>query len=71
ADTVMIGEVGLSGELRMVSQMTSRLKEAANLGFKRAIVPRRIRASEAWPGGLEVVEARSLRDALRTALIAD
>jgi DNA repair protein RadA/Sms len=71
ADTVMIGEVGLSGELRMVSQVTSRLKEAANLGFKRAIVPRRIRSSEAWPPGLEVIEARSLKDALKAALISN
>jgi DNA repair protein RadA/Sms len=71
ADTVMIGEVGLSGELRMVSQMTSRLKEAANLGFKRAIVPRRIRSSEPWPPGLEVIEARSLKDALKAALISN
>jgi DNA repair protein RadA/Sms len=67
----MIGEVGLSGELRMVSQMTSRLKEAANLGFKRAIVPRRIRSSEPWPPGLEVIEARSLKDALKVALISN
>ena len=71
ADTVMIGEVGLSGELRMVSQINSRLKESANLGFKRAIVPRRIRTGEAWPTGLEVVEARSLREALKLALISE
>jgi DNA repair protein RadA/Sms len=55
----------------MVSQVTSRLKEAANLGFKRAIVPRRIRSSEAWPPGLEVIEARSLKDALKAALISN
>ena len=34
ADTVLIGEVGLSGELRMVGQMPARLREAAKLGFK-------------------------------------
>jgi DNA repair protein RadA/Sms len=41
------------------------------LGFKRAIVPRRIRSSEAWPPGLEVIEARSLKDALKAALISN
>ncbi len=40
ADTVLIGEMGLSGELRMVGQMPARLREAAKLGFKSAIVPR-------------------------------
>ena len=69
ADTGLIGEVGLSGELRMVGQMTARLREAANLGFKTAVVPRRLRRSEPWPGGIEVVEARSLREALGQALV--
>lgn len=69
ADTVLIGEVGLSGELRMVSQMPARLKEAAGLGFKTAIVPRRMRQGEPWPGGINVVEARSLRQALESALL--
>ncbi len=69
ADAVLIGEVGLSGELRMVSQMSARLREAAKLGFKRAIVPRRLRKGERWPGGIEVLEARSLREALKHALL--
>jgi predicted ATP-dependent serine protease len=61
ADAVLIGEVGLSGELRWVGQMSARLREAANLGFKTAIVPRRVRRSEKFPEGIEIVEARSLR----------
>jgi DNA repair protein RadA/Sms len=71
ADTVLIGEIGLSGELRAVGQMTARLKEASNLGFKSAIVPRRIRKTEPWPEGIEVMEARSLREALKLALVAN
>ena len=68
ADTVMIGEVGLSGELRMVGQMGTRLREAAKLGFRHAIVPKRIQHSgEPWPEGIRVLEARSLRDALALA----
>ena len=39
--TVLIGEVGLGGEIRTVSQPMPRLKEAAKLGFKRALVPKR------------------------------
>ena len=69
ADTVLIGEIGLSGELRMVGQMPARLREAAKLGFKTAIVPRRLRKGEPWPEGIEVVEARSLRQALEAALV--
>jgi DNA repair protein RadA/Sms len=70
ADTVFIGEIGLSGELRMVGQMTARLKEAAQLGFKTAIVPRRLRRGEPWPEGIRVVEARSLREAISQALVS-
>jgi DNA repair protein RadA/Sms len=69
ADLVLIGELGLSGELRMVSQINARLREAANLGFKSAVVPRRLHRKESWPGGIEVTEARSLREALKLALI--
>jgi DNA repair protein RadA/Sms len=69
ADTVFIGEVGLSGELRMVGQMPARLREAAKLGFKTAIVPKRLRKTEPWPTGIEVVEARSLREALEHGMV--
>jgi len=71
ADTVLIGEVGLSAELRMVGQMAARLREAANLGFKTALVPRRMRSGEPWPEGIQVVEARSLRQALDLALLSE
>jgi DNA repair protein RadA/Sms len=71
ADAVLIGEVGLSGELRMVGQMPARLREAANLGFRTAIVPRRLRRGEPWPDTLQIVEARSLRQALDAALVSE
>ena len=71
ADTVMIGELGLSGELRMVGQMPARLHEAAKLGFKMAIVPARLRRSEPWPEDIQVIEVRSLRQALEQALLKD
>jgi DNA repair protein RadA/Sms len=69
ADLVLIGELGLSGELRMVGQINARLREAASLGFKTAIVPHRINRKEKWPAGIEVSEARSLQEALKMALI--
>ncbi|MDT8304704.1 MAG: DNA repair protein RadA [Anaerolineae bacterium] len=71
ADMALIGEVGLSGELRTVSQLETRLKEAAKLGFRRCLVPRspRRQALEA-PPGLEIVACRSLREALDVALLA-
>ncbi|MBC8331799.1 MAG: DNA repair protein RadA [Anaerolineae bacterium] len=71
ADTVLIGEVGLSGELRMVGQMPARLREAEKLGFKQAIVPRRLSKGEPWPKGISVIEVRSLREALKAALIEE
>lgn len=69
ADMVLIGEVGLSGELRMVSQMPARLQEAAKLGFKEAVVPRRLRRGEPWSAEINIIEVRSLRDALGQALL--
>jgi DNA repair protein RadA/Sms len=71
ADAALIGEVGLSGELRMVGQMPARLREAAKLGFKTAIVPRRLRKGEAWPEHIEIIEARTLRQALEKALVVE
>jgi DNA repair protein RadA/Sms len=71
ADTVLIGEVGLSGELRMVGQMPARLREAAKLGFKTAVVPRRLRRGEPWPDDIQIIETRSLRQALDTAMLGE
>jgi len=70
ADTVLIGEVGLNGELRAVGQMNARLREAAKLGFKAAIVPRRLRFGEPWPEDIEIIETRSLRNALKIGLLS-
>ncbi len=69
ADTVMIGELGLSGELRTVPHIDARLKEAKALGFKAAIVPKRLRKAEAWPKGIAVQEARTVREAVKMGLV--
>ncbi|MDK2980298.1 MAG: hypothetical protein PWQ55_645 [Chloroflexota bacterium] len=70
ADLVLIGEIGLSGELRWVSHMEIRLREAAKLGFKAAVIPRRLRASLSLPKDFEILEARSLAQAIKIALVS-
>ncbi len=69
AGTVAIGEVGLLGELRSVVGLERRLREAARLGFARAIVPRPP-SGGALPAidGLEVAVVATLRDAIEAAL---
>jgi DNA repair protein RadA/Sms len=67
--TIAIGEVGLLGELRPVAGLERRLREAARLGFGRAIVPRGGRADRAPSvSGMEVVVVATLADAVRVAL---
>lgn len=67
ADTVYIGEVGLSGDIRMVQQIDRRLQEAARLGFRRAIVPARWKAtSNSGLDELEIVGVKTLREAIVT-----
>jgi len=71
ADTVLIGEIGLAGELRMPGQMQARLREASKLGFKTAIVPKAISKGEGWPKGIEIIETRSIQLALDAALVSE
>lgn len=68
ADMALIGEIGLSGELRAVAHMQARLLESAKLGFKRVILPKRVRADEDKPDGLQILPVRSVREAVKIAL---
>jgi DNA repair protein RadA/Sms len=68
ADAVLIAEIGLAGELRMPGQMQARLREAQKLGFKTAIVPKALRKGEPYPKGIEIIEVRSIQQALDAAL---
>ena len=70
AEAVLIGEIGLAGELRTPSQMPTRLREAAKLGFKTAIVPKAIHPGEGWPKDIEIIQARSIQQALDAAFTA-
>jgi DNA repair protein RadA/Sms len=67
ADAVLIGEIGLAGELRMPGQMQARLREAQKLGFKTAIVPKALRKGEPYPSGIEIIEVRAIQQALDAA----
>jgi DNA repair protein RadA/Sms len=70
ADLALVGEVGLSGELRSVGQIARRLNEAAKLGFTRVLVPKTaLRGLERPPAGLEILGARTVREALEMALM--
>jgi DNA repair protein RadA/Sms len=63
--TVLIGEVGLGGQVRPVSQMELRLKEAAKLGFKRAIVPK----GQSFPElNIDIVPVGKVIDAIIAAI---
>jgi DNA repair protein RadA/Sms len=67
-ETVLIGEVGLSGELRTAGQLERRLVEAAKLGFKRAIYPPTTRKPQ-LPQGLQGVSVPTVQEAIEAALV--
>jgi DNA repair protein RadA/Sms len=67
AGTVLIGELGLGGQLRAVGQLELRLAEAARLGFTRAVVPRGSGLGTAGLG-LQLLEAATVAEALVAAL---
>ena len=68
-DLAVIGEVGLLGELRSVSQVEKRLNEALKLGFKRCLLPKAVQRTAQGVAGMESLGARSLHEALEVALI--
>ncbi|MDZ4671324.1 MAG: DNA repair protein RadA [Phototrophicales bacterium] len=68
ADIVMIGEIGLSGEVRAVSQLALRLNEASKIGFKRALIPRSRRNVDGLPKGIELLPVRNVLEAMNLVL---
>jgi DNA repair protein RadA/Sms len=67
-ELVAVGEVGLLGELRPVPGLERRLREAARLGFRTAIVPASRRGDPPSVGGIEVIAVANLREAIGRAL---
>lgn len=69
-DLAVVGEIGLSGELRNIASAEKRLKEAYKLGFKRALVPYAVAQSLSGKGnGIQLIGAKSVGEALEAALI--
>ena len=62
-----VGEVGLTGEIRAVGQLSQRLSEIRRLGFTQCLVPRNVRELHA-PEGLEMLRVRNVREAIAVAL---
>jgi DNA repair protein RadA/Sms len=65
-DAVYFGEISLSGAIRPVAQASARLKEAAKLGFGRAVVPESARGGDGGDAGMSLTTLNSL-----TTLVAD
>ena len=60
SDMVIFGEIGLSGEVRSVSQMDARLKEAEKLGFTQAMMPKRRAKTKLKKSGIGLMELPDL-----------
>lgn len=60
--SVLVGEVGLAGEVRSIARAESRIKEAARLGFRKVILPRRNQGSKV--AGVEAIPVDSVRETL-------
>jgi len=67
-DLAAVGEVGLSGEVRVVSQVERRLAEVARQGFARCLIPESSGNKFVLPQKVETIAVNSLREALRVGL---
>ena len=69
ADTLVLGEVGLAGEIRSISQVVLRINEAAKLGFKRCVLPRNNYKNLDYKNeAIELVPVSNLKEALEIVL---
>lgn len=67
-DLVAIGEVGLTGEIRAVSNLSQRLSEVARLGFKKCIIPKSGSDKIEIPHELSVYRVKNLREAIEISV---
>lgn len=65
---VAVGEIGLTGEIRSVSDLPKRLNEIARLGFTSCIIPRRGTDQLTAPEKLALIRVRNIREAIEAAL---
>jgi DNA repair protein RadA/Sms len=67
-DIVVMGEVGLTGEIRNISQLEKRLTEAQKLGFKKCIIPKNNAYTQGTYKGMEVFPVSSIGEAIEIAM---
>lgn len=67
-DLVAIGEIGLTGEIRSVTQLNQRLAEVERLGFKKCIIPKFGTEKLEIPANLTVYRVKNLREAIEIAM---
>ena len=70
-DLIAIGEIGLAGECRAVSSLEQRLKEAARLGFTRAVIPYKNFESKKLDCGIELIPIKGIYEAIKVLLPGD
>jgi DNA repair protein RadA/Sms len=66
--TVVIGEVGLGGEIRSVGHIEKRIQEAEKLGFKRIIIPQNSAKNIKKAGSVKIEAVESLSEAINKSL---
>lgn len=69
SETIVFGEIGLAGEIRMVNNCEQRIKESERLGFKRCIIPRQNmkKLNKSTFSDIEVIGVRNIREAFEVA----
>ncbi|WP_101847081.1 DNA repair protein RadA [Halobacillus sp. Marseille-P3879] len=65
---VVVGEVGLTGEVRRVARIEQRVQEAAKLGFKRVIIPKKNLDGWTPPSSIEIVGVSTVQEAMQVTL---
>ena len=67
-DTVIVGEIGLSGEIRAVNNLDKRIKEAEKLGFKKILVPSANKSNKTEFKNIDIIEISRLMDAITACI---
>ena len=68
SDTVIVGEIGLSGEIRAVNNIDKRIKEAEKLGFKKIIIPTSDKIDKNTFKNIEIIQVNRLLDAITSCV---
>jgi len=68
SDVAVFGEIGLTGELRQVSQVNQRLAEIARMGFITCIMPSNTKSKVQTPEGLKLVYVKNIGEAIKVAI---